>query len=73
MNDSKPCNQTTDPDKATWTTEEIGWILSARDQFARNIGCERTGTACAAASFTDPCGCLERAIHRVAGEINDAG
>jgi len=53
--------------------EEIGLILSARDQFARNIGCERTCIACAASSFTDPCGCLERAIYRVAGEINDAG
>lgn len=55
-----------DLNKATRTTEEIGWILSTRDQLARGIGCERSGSLCQASSFTEPCSCLERAIARVA-------
>lgn len=60
---------TLDPNRATWTTEEIGMILSARDQ----IGADRACSVyyCEPSSFTNPCPCLDAAIPRVAADLEE--
>lgn len=62
--------QRTDPDRATWTMEELAMIFSARDQIALNRRCERSiGSLCGSSSLTNPCECLEDAAKRVGADL----
>lgn len=62
-------NQTTDPDRLTWTDEEIAMVLSARDQIASNRRCDKETERCANPYFTRPCTCMLSAVHRVAKDL----
>lgn len=59
-----------DPDRATWTMEELAMIFSARDQIAFNRRCERSiGSLCGDSSMTNLCECLESAAKRVGADL----
>lgn len=63
----------TDPDRATWTMEELAMVFSARDQIALDLRCERSiGSLCGASSMTNPCECLEDAARRVGRDLMEA-
>lgn len=64
----------TDPDRASWLPAELAMVFSARDQIALNRRCERPiGSLCEASSLTNPCECLEDAVHRVVRDLMDGG
>lgn len=67
-------SRTTDPDRASWLPAELAMVFSARDQIALNRRCERPiGSLCEASSLTNPCECLEDAVHRVVRDLMDGG
>lgn len=59
--------QTTDPNRDTWTREEVGMILSARDQIGSDRGCRFLCDT----NFTWPCPCLDAAIWRVVSDMEE--
>jgi hypothetical protein len=68
--DSKTTRRTDDPDRATWTTDELAMIFSARDQIALDRRCERSiGSLCGSSSITNPCECLEDAARRIGSDL----